>query len=170
MFLELLSFFFFQWLVLAILWGCGGSLSLANRLRFSRDVEVISPIPLPALLKNNRSAGGGGSGGDGTGSSDEVTLLDFEPRVDDGEWHLWKEKVKQIEIEPQQVCGKASSLTSVGKMETAGERGLMADGREVSLTKIFISSVSYWRRKWSTKWWRDRWLDSSFPRVLSVPT
>ncbi|PHJ14855.1 dynein heavy chain, partial [Cystoisospora suis] len=118
---DIATNFLIRWLVFAILWGCGGSLSLANRVAFSRDVEVISPIPLPSLLSSAGRPGGGGenasksssnasrndssssSGLTNGGGSDEVTLLDFEPRVDDGEWHLWKEKVKQIEIEPQQV-------------------------------------------------------------------
>ncbi|PFH31617.1 dynein heavy chain [Besnoitia besnoiti] len=84
--------FLVRWLLLALLWGFGGSMSLANRLKFAKDVQEISPVRLPSALGSD----------DGDGGRD-LTLLDFEPGVDDGEWRLWKEKVKQVDIEPHQV-------------------------------------------------------------------
>lgn len=30
-------------------------------------------------------------------------LIDFEVRVEDGEWSLWKKKVPTVEIDPQKV-------------------------------------------------------------------
>ncbi|EPR57558.1 dynein heavy chain [Toxoplasma gondii GT1] len=83
--------FYVKWLLLAMLWGFGGSLSLSNRLNFTKEVQRLSPIRLPSALDANE---------DGR----DVTLLDFEPSVEDGEWHTWKEKVKQVEIEPHQVA------------------------------------------------------------------
>ncbi|CBZ49657.1 hypothetical protein NCLIV_001450 [Neospora caninum Liverpool] len=78
------------WLLLAMLWGFGGSMSLANRLNFTKEIQRLSPIRLPTALDD----------ADGR----DVTLLDFEPSVEDGAWHMWKEKVKQVEIEPHQVA------------------------------------------------------------------
>ncbi|CDI87445.1 dynein beta chain, flagellar outer arm, putative [Eimeria praecox] len=77
------------WMVLSILWGMGGSLSLAGRSAFSEEVARICDLPLPAAL----------SSGDAEGQ----TLLDFEPSLEDGQWHPWKSRVKQMDIDTQQV-------------------------------------------------------------------
>lgn len=73
-------------LVFSICWGCGGSMVLAVRQQFCQDVaSLCTQIPLPPDLDN------------------ETTLLDFELRVEDGEWHHWRERVIPVEIEPHQV-------------------------------------------------------------------
>lgn len=73
-------------LVFSICWGCGGSMALSVRQQFCQDVAALcTRIPLPSELDN------------------ETTLLDFELRVEDGEWHHWRERVVSVEIEPHQV-------------------------------------------------------------------
>lgn len=67
----------------------GGSVSLAGRIAFSEEVARICDLPLPAALSSD----------DGRGQ----TLLDFEPSLEDGQWHSWKSRVKQMEIDTQQV-------------------------------------------------------------------
>lgn len=78
-----------QWMILSILWGMGGSLSLAARSAFSEEVARICDLPLPSQLASS--------------DADGQTLLDFEPSIDDGQWHHWKSRVKQVEIDTQQV-------------------------------------------------------------------
>ncbi|KAL8455832.1 hypothetical protein Emag_000406 [Eimeria magna] len=77
------------WLLLSILWGMGGSLSLAARSSFSEVVARLSNVPLPDALTS--------------GEADGQTLLDFEPSLEDGEWHPWRSRVKEVEISAQQV-------------------------------------------------------------------
>lgn len=67
----------------------GGSLSLAGRSAFSEDVARICDVPLPAAL----------SAADAVGQ----TLLDFEPSLEDGQWHHWTSRVKQVDIDTKQV-------------------------------------------------------------------
>ncbi|OEH78569.1 dynein heavy chain related [Cyclospora cayetanensis] len=79
----------FRWVVLSILWGFGGSLSLAGRSAFSEDVARICDVPLPPALSAN--------------NGEAQTLLDFEPSLEDGQWHHWKDRVKQVDIDTKQV-------------------------------------------------------------------
>ena len=67
----------------------GGSLSLAGRSAFSEEVASICDLPLPAALTSDDARG--------------QTLLDFEPSLEDGQWHPWKARVQQMEIDTQQV-------------------------------------------------------------------
>lgn len=83
-------------MVLSILWGMGGSLSLASRSEFSSEVARLAPVPLPSSLAEGSQAG------EDPASSDQ-SLLDFEPFVEDGQWHHWSERVKQVEIDTSQV-------------------------------------------------------------------
>jgi len=74
-----------RFLVFATLWAFGGSLSLKNRLRFCSElVNVVPPsIPLPDTSKS--------------------ALLDFEVRLDSGEWVPYEERVDAIELEAHKV-------------------------------------------------------------------
>lgn len=61
-------------------------MSLAVRQQFCHDIAgICTQVPLPS------------------GLDDETTLLDYELRVEDGEWHHWRERVVSVEIEPHQV-------------------------------------------------------------------
>lgn len=72
-----------KWLLLCLLWGIGGSLCLKEREEFSREICKLSSISTP------------------TGKSH--TLLDYEVRIEDAEWHLWSEQVPDVEIEARQI-------------------------------------------------------------------
>eukprot|EP00923_Selenidium_pygospionis_P010873 GHVN01019032.1.p1 GENE.GHVN01019032.1~~GHVN01019032.1.p1 ORF type:complete len:2863 (-),score=448.94 GHVN01019032.1:301-8082(-) len=78
--------FITKWLVVGLCWGLGGSLCLKSRLQLCREIAAACTIiPLPDGLDDNTS------------------LLDFEVRIDDGEWHHWKEAVPSIDIEHHQL-------------------------------------------------------------------
>ncbi|CAA9986414.1 dynein heavy chain, putative [Plasmodium knowlesi strain H] len=86
-----------KWLVMSILWGIGGSLNLEAREKFSIYVESICSIPLPTDLSRSRQM-------DDTDSSGAPrTLLDYEPSIEDGEWHCWKERVEMIDVDRGEV-------------------------------------------------------------------
>eukprot|EP00928_Gymnodinium_smaydae_P025254 TRINITY_DN20180_c0_g1_i4.p1 TRINITY_DN20180_c0_g1~~TRINITY_DN20180_c0_g1_i4.p1 ORF type:complete len:4280 (-),score=1133.62 TRINITY_DN20180_c0_g1_i4:296-13135(-) len=81
-------------LVGSMCWAFGGDMFLNLRMEFCQALEgFCSGIDLPSEL-----------GGD-------TTLLDFEARVDDGEWHHWNERVPVLDIEPEKV-GDGSLIIS----------------------------------------------------------
>jgi hypothetical protein len=70
------------------MWGVGGSLTLKERGNFSRSIASIVPtheIQLPAMLDQIEGQAGV-----------PYILIDFEIRIDDGEWVLWKKKVPTV--------------------------------------------------------------------------
>lgn len=79
--------FLTKWLLLGICWAFGGDMHLNLRMEFCVALADVCPssIGLP-------------SGLDG-----DTTLLDFEPRVEDGEWHHWNERVPTLDIDPDRV-------------------------------------------------------------------
>lgn len=74
-----------KYLVYSVLWAFGGSLSLKHRLRFSAELLNLVPpsIPLPDTSKS--------------------ALIDFEVRIDGGDWSAYEERVDVIELEARQV-------------------------------------------------------------------
>lgn len=45
--------------------------------------------------------------------SQSTPLIDYEIRIEDQEWHLWKKKVPMIEIEPSKVVEADVVITTV---------------------------------------------------------
>ena len=78
--------FLSRYLVFATLWSFGGSLSLANRLRFCEEIVAICPPSLPLPGK-----GAGGS------------LLDWQVRVESQDWEAWEERVEAVELDAHKV-------------------------------------------------------------------
>ncbi len=72
-------------LVFATLWAFGGALSLKNRLRYCGElINLVPPsIPLP--------------------DTKNVALIDFEVRIDSGDWSPYEERVDAIELDSQKV-------------------------------------------------------------------
>ncbi|CAD7970789.1 unnamed protein product [Amoebophrya sp. A120] len=71
----------------ALCWAFGGSMYLSERLKFCNEVAHYCDhlVHLPQRL------------------DDECTLLDYEVRLDDiGNWHLWSEKVPELDLSPEQ--------------------------------------------------------------------
>ena len=74
-----------RYLVFAVLWSFGGSLSLRDRLRFCDELISICPpsLPLPEPMKG--------------------ALLDWEVRVDSQQWEMWEDRVDSIELDAHKV-------------------------------------------------------------------
>jgi dynein heavy chain 1 len=77
--------FLSRYLVYATLWSFGGSLSLKNRLRLCAELINLVPssIPLPDTKKH--------------------ALLDYEVRIESGDWSPYEERVDPVELEAQKV-------------------------------------------------------------------
>jgi dynein heavy chain 1 len=74
-----------RWLVMSLIWAFGGSMDFKGRVELGKAIGSMTTVDLPP----------GAEGG--------AMLVDYEVYVEDGEWHLWKDKVPQIEIESHQV-------------------------------------------------------------------
>ena len=82
-----------KWLAMSIMWGIGGSLNLREREKFSDF--LIDQVDFPMPVK-------GGS-----------PLLDYEVRIEDQSWHLWKKKVPNIDIETHRVADADVVVTTI---------------------------------------------------------
>ena len=82
-----------KWLALALMWGVGGSLNLREREKFSVFIMEQADTGMPPA----------------TGSP----LLDYEVRIEDQSWHLWKKKVPNIEIETHRVIDADVVITTI---------------------------------------------------------
>jgi dynein heavy chain 1 len=84
---EVLNKYMRKQSVLAIMWGFSGSLKLFERANYSKKIEI---------LIDNSNIEGLGLPKDLI----EYCLIDYECRIDDGEWNLWKNKVPTVDIDP----------------------------------------------------------------------
>lgn len=82
-----------KWLSVAMLWGIGGSLNLREREKFSTFVQETADFEMP--VGNN------------------PPLLDYEAKIEDGSWSLWKRKVPNIEIETHRVVDADVVVTTI---------------------------------------------------------
>jgi len=93
---DVVAKFITKYLIFSICWSFGGDMHLNLRMEFCEQLAgMVGNIPLPE-----------GLGGD-------TTLLDFEVRVDDGEWHHWKERVPTLDIEPAKVGDSSLIISTV---------------------------------------------------------
>ncbi|MBP5693965.1 MAG: AAA family ATPase, partial [Bacilli bacterium] len=73
-----------KWLVLSIIWGFGGSLSLGNRTEFSNKLKnLTSEIDFP--------------------NEPMFAMIDYEVKIGENTWQPWKQKVPNTEIETTKV-------------------------------------------------------------------
>lgn len=86
--------FMTKWVVFSAIWGIGGAMNLAVRTEFSNGLADFVDIEMP----NSLSA---------------TPLIDYECRIDDQKWHLWKEQVPQIDIDPKKVTDADVVITTV---------------------------------------------------------
>lgn len=85
-----------RYLMFAMVWSFGGDMSLNVRMGFCHELsDLQTTIPMPH-----------GLGGD-------VTLLDFEVRLEDGEWYPWTDRVPTIDIDPSKVSDADLVITTV---------------------------------------------------------
>mmetsp|Transcript_42600 Transcript_42600/g.49773 ORF Transcript_42600/g.49773 Transcript_42600/m.49773 type:complete len:465 (-) Transcript_42600:1383-2777(-) len=69
--------------IISAIWGIGGSLNLAGRIDFCQKIYEYTNVDLPDSLG--------------------PPLIDYEVRIDDQNWHLWKERVPRIDVEIEKV-------------------------------------------------------------------
>ncbi|KDO30766.1 hypothetical protein SPRG_04667 [Saprolegnia parasitica CBS 223.65] len=85
-----------KWLVFSIIWGFGGSMDIAHRVKLAEFLSSINTnVPLPTL------------------STENASLLDFEVQVKDGEWVPWVYSVPQLELESHRVLSTDVVVTTV---------------------------------------------------------
>ena len=73
-----------KWLVISIIWGFGGSLSLGNRTDFSNKLKgLTSEIDFP--------------------NDNNFAMIDYEVKMGENKWQPWKMKVPNTDIEPSKV-------------------------------------------------------------------
>ena len=80
--IEKVTKFMEKTLLYAILWGFSGDLSLEGRYAFGKDFVKFTKVEMPR---------------------GHEPLIEYEVRVDTAEWHLWKERVPQVELEAAKV-------------------------------------------------------------------
>ena len=90
---EIMQKYMLRQSVLALMWGISGSMKLALRAEFSKKIASFCDVELPSL--------------------DNFSLIDYEVRVSDGEWSLWRKKVPVIDIDPQKVTDADLIITTV---------------------------------------------------------
>jgi dynein heavy chain 1 len=83
---ELVEKFITKQLVFGICWSFGGDMHLRYREEYCNKLPgYCAGIDMPS------------------GLGPDSTLLDFEARIDDGEWYHWRDRVPVLDIEPEQV-------------------------------------------------------------------
>ncbi len=85
-----------KWLVFSILWGFGGSMDISHRVKFAEFFASVNTlVPLPNL------------------SGENLSLLDFDVQVKDGEWCAWAFSVPQLELDSHHVLSTDVVVTTV---------------------------------------------------------
>lgn len=64
---SIIEKYMLKWSAVSLVWGIGGSLTLARRAEFARKVQSLINFELP-------------------GNLGEYTLIDYEVKIEDGEW------------------------------------------------------------------------------------
>lgn len=67
-------------------------MNLQTRTEFSNELRNYTSIDMP---------------------SDDAALLDYEVRVDDQSWHLWKKSVPNVQIDPAKVTDASVVISTV---------------------------------------------------------
>jgi dynein heavy chain 1 len=77
-----------KFLIFATIWGVGGSLNLRKRTDFSNDLsDIASGISMPNDLTK----------------ADGRSLIDYYVCLEDQNWHLYEERVDNLQIKSDQV-------------------------------------------------------------------
>ena len=85
--------FITKWVISSAIWGIGGSLNLAGRIEFCLKIHELADVELP--------------------DPSDPPLIDYEVRIDDQSWHLWKERVPRIDVEIEKVRTADTVITTV---------------------------------------------------------
>eukprot|EP00899_Mesostigma_viride_P003254 jgi/Mesvir1/1292/Mv03759-RA.1 len=114
-------------LLLALLWGLGGTLAHAQRIMLSRVLEALAReagIPLPAdlggpspTMRSGADAGSGvdgGAMGKGMGPADSSrALLDYNVSVETCDWRPWVADVPTIDVDASLVMVGSAIIPTV---------------------------------------------------------
>jgi dynein cytoplasmic 1 heavy chain len=92
---EQLAAFMSKYLVYATIWGFGGSLSLADRIKFCDEVTGLVPSTIEMPSAHNES------------------LLDYEVRIDVQNWELWESRIDMLDIEPHKIVSPELVIDTV---------------------------------------------------------
>jgi len=75
------------------MWGVGGSINLHDREEYSRFLMKLSDMEMPPV--------------------EGPPLLDYEVKIEDGTWGLWKKRVPNIEIETHKVIDSDQIIETI---------------------------------------------------------
>jgi dynein heavy chain 1 len=81
-----------KWLLFCTIWGVGGSMNLAVRTKFGNDLAEMTDVEMPSLTA--------------------ADLIDYDIRMEDQKWYLFKERVPDLDIEPRQVLDADFVITT----------------------------------------------------------
>lgn len=90
---DVLNKYMLKQSILSLTWGISGSMKLALRAEFSKKISSFCDVELPSL--------------------ENFSLIDYEVRVSDGEWSLWRKKVPIVDIDPQKITDADLIITTV---------------------------------------------------------
>ena len=83
-----------KWLVVSLIWGFGGSLSLGNRSDFSNKLSTLSnDIDFP--------------------SDTSFAMIDYEVRLGENVWEPWKKRVPTLDIDSSKVADADVVISTV---------------------------------------------------------
>lgn len=72
-----------KWSIFSTIWGIGGSMNLQTRTAFSNKICEYTDVETPPAGQHN--------------------MIDYEIRLEDQKWHLWKEQVSDIDVPADKV-------------------------------------------------------------------
>jgi dynein heavy chain 1 len=124
---QLLEAFWGKYLFLSIIWSFGGSLNLQDRLEYTRKLQALTSVSFPAevLLSASQST-----------SYDvaAVSVLDYEVRVETGEWQVWADRVNAVELDTHKVIAPDVVIETVDTVRHVDVLGSwLADHRPLIL-------------------------------------
>lgn len=93
---EVMRNYIIKWCIIGFNWGLAGDLKLGDRDRFWKDLSqsVTFDVEMPPIGEN-------------------LTLIDYEVKLEDGSWNLWKNKVPYLDLEPERVTDADLIITTV---------------------------------------------------------
>mmetsp|Transcript_1490 Transcript_1490/g.2131 ORF Transcript_1490/g.2131 Transcript_1490/m.2131 type:complete len:4632 (-) Transcript_1490:106-14001(-) len=86
-----------KYIVMAVVWAFGGSMSLSDRTKFCEEMHSFTNVKLPNI----------------EGKMNAGPLIDFNVTDDMGEWELWSDSIEPVELEPEKIPKPDVVITTV---------------------------------------------------------